>query len=147
MGGCWTWLFSLLCLFYSIYSLCVSEENESDIWNKIALINKSKDENDRQFSNHLYQTSSKSTQDYHLLFLPSRMPQVLSRSPAPSSGLRSPNRPIFMKESILWKYKALSCRNLPRPENQTSVPNPPTSSKLLRFYFMSKVCPNSFAVA
>ena len=41
----------------------------------------------------------------------------------------------------------LSCRNLPRPENQTTVPNPPTSSKLLRFYLMSKVCPNSFAVA
>ena len=31
--------------------------------------------------------------------------------------------------------------------NQTTVPNPPTSSKLLRFYLMSKVCPNSFAVA
>ena len=41
----------------------------------------------------------------------------------------------------------LSCRNLLRPENQTTVPNPPTSSKLLRFYLMSKVCPNSFAVA
>ena len=41
----------------------------------------------------------------------------------------------------------LSCTNLPRPENQTTVPNPPTSSKLLRFYLMSKVCPNSFAVA
>ena len=41
----------------------------------------------------------------------------------------------------------LSCRNLSRSENQTTVPNPPTSSKLLRFYLMSKVCPNSFAVA
>ena len=40
----------------------------------------------------------------------------------------------------------LSCRNLPRPDNQTTVPKPPTSSKLLRFYLMSKVCPNSFAV-
>ena len=38
-------------------------------------------------------------------------------------------------------------RNLPRPENQTTMPNPPTSSKLLRFYLMSKVCLNSFAVA
>ena len=28
----------------------------------------------------------------------------------------------------------LSHRNLPRPENQTTVPNPPTSSKLQRFY-------------
>ena len=34
-----------------------------------------------------------------------------------------------------------------RPENQTTVPSPPTSLKLLRFYLMSKVCPNSFAVA
>ena len=41
----------------------------------------------------------------------------------------------------------LSCGNLSRSENQTTVPNPPTSSKLLRFYLMSKVCPNSFAVA
>ena len=41
----------------------------------------------------------------------------------------------------------LSCRNLPRPENQTTIPNPPTSLKLLRFYLMSKVCLNSFAVA
>ena len=41
----------------------------------------------------------------------------------------------------------LSCRNLSRSENQTTVLNPPTSSKLLRFYLMSKVCPNSFAVA
>ena len=46
-------------------------------------------ENDRQFSNNLYQTLSKSTQEYGLLFLPSRMPQVLGRSPAPSSGLSS----------------------------------------------------------
>ena len=41
----------------------------------------------------------------------------------------------------------VSRRNLPRPENQTTASNPPTSSKLLLFYFMSKVCPNSFAVA
>ena len=41
----------------------------------------------------------------------------------------------------------LSCRNLPRPENQTTVPNPPTSSKPLRFYLMLKVYPNSFAAA
>ncbi|RMX52249.1 hypothetical protein pdam_00007942 [Pocillopora damicornis] len=41
----------------------------------------------------------------------------------------------------------LSCKNLPRQENQTTVPNPPTTSKLLRFYLMSKVCPNSFAIA
>ena len=40
----------------------------------------------------------------------------------------------------------LSCRNLPRPENQTTVPNPPTSSRLLWFYLMSKVCSNIFAV-
>ena len=40
----------------------------------------------------------------------------------------------------------LSCRNSPRPEDQTTVPNPPSSSKLLRFYLMSKVCPNNFAV-
>ena len=31
----------------------------------------------------------------------------------------------------------LSCRNLTRPENQTTVPNLPTSSKLPRFYLMS----------
>ena len=41
----------------------------------------------------------------------------------------------------------LSCRNLPRPENPTTVPNPSTSSKLLRFYLMSKVSPYSFAAA
>ena len=41
----------------------------------------------------------------------------------------------------------LSCRNLTRPENPTRVPNPPTSSKLLQFYLMSKVSPNSFATA
>ena len=41
----------------------------------------------------------------------------------------------------------LSCRNLPRPENHTTMPNPPTSLKLLRFYLMSKVFPNSFVVA
>ena len=43
--SCWTWLFSLLSLFCNFYSfcLCVSEENESDIWNKIALINESND--------------------------------------------------------------------------------------------------------
>ena len=40
-------------------------------------------ENAWQFSNHLCQALSKSTQDYGLLFLPPRMPQVLSRSPAP----------------------------------------------------------------
>ena len=40
----------------------------------------------------------------------------------------------------------LSCRNLPRPENQSTILNPPTISKLLQFYLMSKVCPNSFAV-
>ena len=40
----------------------------------------------------------------------------------------------------------LSCRNSPRPEDQTTVPNPPSSSKLLRFCLMSKVCPNNFAV-
>ena len=44
-------------------------------------------------------------------------------------------------------YPFLSPRNLPRPENQTTMPNPPTISKLLRFYLMSKVCLNSFAVA
>ena len=45
-------------------------------------------------------------QDYGLLFLSPRMPQVLGRSPAPSSGPRSPNRPIayFYEESVLWKY-------------------------------------------
>ena len=42
-------------------------------------------ENAWQFSNHLCQALSKSTQDYGLLFLPPRMPQVLSRSPAPMS--------------------------------------------------------------
>ena len=32
----------------------------------------------------------------------------------------------------------LSCRNSPRPENQMTVPNPPTSSKLPRLYSMVK---------
>ena len=43
--SCWTWLFSLLSLFCNFYSfcICISEENESDIWNKIALINESND--------------------------------------------------------------------------------------------------------
>ena len=43
--SCWTWLFSLLSLFCNFYSfcICISEENESDIWNKIALMNESND--------------------------------------------------------------------------------------------------------
>ena len=43
--SCWTWLFSLLSLFCNFYSFCIriSEENESDIRNKIALINESND--------------------------------------------------------------------------------------------------------
>ena len=43
-------------------------------------------------------------QDCGLLFLSSRMPQVLA--PAPSSGPRSRNRPIAYcyEESVLWKY-------------------------------------------
>ena len=36
-------------------------------------------------------------------FYPTRTPQVLGRSPAPSCGLSSPNRPIVMKESVLLK--------------------------------------------
>ena len=36
---------------------------------------------------------------------------------------------------------------LTKTGNRTTVPNPPTSSKLLRFYLMSKVCPHSFAAA
>ena len=40
----------------------------------------------------------------------------------------------------------LSCRNSPRPEDQTAVPNPPSSSKLLRFYLTSKVCQENFVV-
>ena len=43
MGGCWTWLFTLVSLFWNFHSFCISEENESDIWNKIALINESND--------------------------------------------------------------------------------------------------------
>ena len=34
---------------------------------------------------------------------------------------------------------------LTKTGNRTTVPNPPTSSKLLRFYLMSKVCPYRFA--
>ena len=83
MGGCWTWLSTLLSLFWNFYSFCISEENESDIWNKIALINESNDGKWLPVSNQLCQALSKSTQDYGLLFLPPRMPQVLSRSPAP----------------------------------------------------------------
>ena len=70
MGGGWTWLFTLLNLFVTFFRSSFSEENESDIWNKIALINESTMENDWQFSSHLYRTSSKSIQDYGLLFLP-----------------------------------------------------------------------------
>ena len=54
MGGCWTWLFSLFGLFCNVYSFCISEENESDIWNRIALINESTMENDWQFSSLLF---------------------------------------------------------------------------------------------
>ncbi|RMX42151.1 hypothetical protein pdam_00009388 [Pocillopora damicornis] len=35
--------------------------------------------------------------------------------------------------------KITDIRNSPRPENQTTVPNPPTSSKLLRFYLILKL--------
>ena len=44
-------------------------------------------ENDWQFSSHLYRTSSKSIQDYSLLFLPRTCAKT--RSTAPSSGLSS----------------------------------------------------------
>ena len=50
------------------------------------------------------------------------------------------------KHWFLMVILFLSCRNSPRPEDQTTVPNPPSSSKLLRFCLMSKVCPNNFAV-
>ena len=121
--SCWTWLFSLLSLFRNFFSFCIriSEENESDIWNKIALINESNDgkwlavfqsplPNIKQvITSYKYEKCKQIPcwlQDYGLLFLPSRMPQVLGRSPAPSSGPRSPNRPIayFYEESVLWKY-------------------------------------------
>ena len=36
---------------------------------------------------------------------------------------------------------------LTKTGNRTTVLNPPTSSKLLRFYLMSKVCPHSFVAA
>ena len=65
---------------------------------------------------------------------------------------------LVTKPSVISKEKKLlssvlvsngypfpSCRNSPRPENETAVPNLPTSSKLLWFYLMSKVFPNSFA--
>ena len=65
---------------------------------------------------------------------------------------------LVTKPSVISKEKKLlssvlvsngypfpSCRNSPRPENGTAVPNPPTSSKLLWLYLMSKVFPNSFA--
>ena len=59
---------------------------------------------------------------------------------------------LVTKPSVIFEEKImvillLSCRNLPRPKNQTTVPSPPMSSKVLRFYLMSKVCPNSFAVS
>ena len=38
-------------------------------------------------------------------------------------------------------------QKLTKTGNRRTVANPPTSSKLLRFYLMSKVCPKSFAVA
>ena len=38
-------------------------------------------------------------------------------------------------------------QKLTKTGNRGTVANPPTSSKLLRFYLMSKVCPKSFAVA
>ena len=41
MGGWWAWLISLLGLF--VTSLCISENNEIYVWNKIALINESND--------------------------------------------------------------------------------------------------------
>ena len=41
----------------------------------------------------------------------------------------------------------LSCRNLPRPENQMTVPNPPTSSKLPLVILYGQRSIRSFAVA
>ena len=69
-------------------------------------------------------------------FYPTRMPQVLGRSPAPSCGLSSPNRPILMKESVLLKKHgtkqmdihandANSC--FPRPGNKSTIK--PTANK------------------
>ena len=121
--SCWTWLFSLLSLFCNFYSfcICISEENESDIRNKIARINESERWKmigsypitfaEHHASHHklrIWKMRKISCwfQDYGLLFLSPRMPQVLGRSSAPSSGPRSPNRPIAYcyEESVLWKY-------------------------------------------
>ena len=121
--SCWTWLFSLLSLFCNFFSFCIriSEENESDIWNKIALINESNDgkwlavfqsplPNIKQvITSYEYEKCEKFHVGFKItvfyFYLP-RMPQVLGRSPAASSGPRSPNRPIayFYEESVLWKY-------------------------------------------
>ena len=116
MCGWWTWLFSLLSLF--VTSFCISEENEIYIWNEIAPINESNDgkwlavfqsslPNVKQVNaSYEHETCKK----FHVglettvfCFYPTRTPQVLGRSPAPSCGLSSPNRPIVVKESVLWK--------------------------------------------
>ena len=116
MCGWWTWLFSLLSLF--VTSFCISEENGIYIWNEIALINESNDgkwlavfqsslPNVKQVNaSYEHETCKK----FHVglettvfCFYPTRTPQVLGRSPAPSCGLSSPNRPIVMKESVLLK--------------------------------------------
>ena len=109
--------------FENFYSFCIriSEENESDIRNKIALINESERWKmigsypitfaEHHASHHKLRIWKMRKipcwfQDYGLLFLSPSMPQVLGRSSAPSSGPRSPNRPIAVcyEESVLWKY-------------------------------------------
>ena len=104
MGGCWTWLFSLFGLFCNVYSFCISEENESDIWNIWKMIG--------SFPVTFTERQASQFKITVFYFYPARVLKVLSRSPAPSSGLSSPNRPIVVKESVSWKYIKQSSQQL-----------------------------------
>ena len=55
-------------------------------------------------------------------FYPTRMPQVLGRSPAPSCGLSSPNRPIVMKESVLLKKHGTKQMEIPANDANSCFP-------------------------
>ena len=111
MGGGWTWLFTLLniCKFYSF---CISEENESDIWNDCTHKWIERCKTIGSFPVTLTERQASQFKITVFYFYPARVLKVLSRSPAPSSGLSSPNRPIIMKESVSWKYIKQSSQQL-----------------------------------
>ena len=134
-------------------SICFTMETEKD--NKLAFLDTAVlREPDGRLTTSVYR---KPTHTDQYLAYDSHHPQSVKHGIV--KCLYERGKRLVTKSSVIYEEKNichlfwflmvilfLSCRNLPRPENQTTVPNPPTSLKLLRFYLMSKVCRNSFAV-